>query len=352
MICYICKRKGRRLWRGRYRLDGQTKITEVPLRTSDKRVADQRLRDLVSETQLEDAGLIQPKSLRAAALRNLTEHLDDFVADLHTMKRSDKHVANVEFRVKRLIQDCEWKRAGDVSTDSFVTWRGRQTLAAKTLNDYLGAIASLLNWMKHKRRISDNALETVELVDTSGVETRIRRAFTDDEMERLLAVAGVYRPVYLMAVCTGLRRSELAGLLWSDLKLDATVPVVNVRKSIAKDGKDASIPLHVDLVSALRELRNGAGDEAPVFTRVPRIERFRRDLKKAGIAYVDSQGRFADFHALRKTFDTNLQRNGVSPRVVMELMRHSDIRLTMETYTDASRLPTGEAIKILPSFNG
>jgi len=242
MICYICKRKGRRLWRGRYRLDGQTKITEVPLRTSDKRVADQRLRDLVSETQLEDAGLIQPKSLRAAALRNLTEHLDDFVADLHTMKRSDKHVANVEFRVKRLIQDCEWKRAGDVSTDSFVTWRGRQTLAAKTLNDYLGAIASLLNWMKHKRRISDNALETVELVDTSGVETRIRRAFTDDEMERLLAVAGVYRPVYLMAVCTGLRRSELAGLLWSDLKLDATVPVVNVRKSIAKDGKDASIP--------------------------------------------------------------------------------------------------------------
>jgi integrase len=206
--------------------------------------------------------------------------------------------------------------------------------------------------MKHKRRISDNALETVELVDTSGVETRIRRAFTDDEMERLLDVAGVYRPVYLMAVCTGLRRSELAGLLWSDLKLDATVPVVNVRKSIAKDGKDASIPLHVDLVSALRELRNGAGDEAPVFTRVPRIERFRRDLKKAGIAYVDSQGRFADFHALRKTFDTNLQRNGVSPRVVMELMRHSDIRLTMETYTDASRLPTGEAIKILPSFNG
>lgn len=124
-----------------------------------------------------------------------------------------------------------------------------------------------------------------------------------------------------------------------------------MRKSIAKDGKDASIPLHVDLVSALRELRNGSGDEAPVFTRVPRIERFRRDLKRAGIAYVDTQGRVADFHALRKTFDTKLQRNGVSPRVVMELMRHNDIRLTMKTYTDASRLPTDEAIKTLPSFN-
>ena len=83
----------------------------------------------------------------------------------------------------------------------------------------------------------------------------------------------------------------------------------------------------------------------------PRIKRFRRDLKKAGIEYIDAQGRIADFHALRKTFDTNLQNNGVAPRVVMELMRHSDIRLTMKTYTDASRLPTDEAIKSLSSFN-
>lgn len=206
--------------------------------------------------------------------------------------------------------------------------------------------------MADKKRISGNPLESVKPVDTSGVETRIRRAFTDEEMERLLAIAGIYRAVYLMAACTGLRRSELKGLLWGDVKLEAPKPVVNVRKSIAKDGKDACIPLHVDLVSALRELRNGAGEETTVFPRVPRIERFRRDLKRAGIAYIDAQGRVADFHALRKTFDTNLQRNGVSPRVVMELMRHSDIRLTMKTYTDASRLPTDEAIKTLPSFNG
>ena len=351
MIFYLVKRKGRRLWRGRYRLDGQTRITEVPLRSSDKRVAEQRLRDIVSELEQEIAGFLPPKLVREAAVRNLSEHLDDFGADLRAMKRSAKHMANIEYRVRELIRECGWKRVGDVSTDSFVSWRQRQALAAKTLNDYLSAITSLLNWMKHKRRVAENPLETIEKVDTSGVETRVRRAFTDEEMQRLLAIAGMYRAVYLMAVCTGLRRSELAALLWGDLKLGTATPVVNVRKSIAKDGKDASIPLHTDLVAALRELRNGAGDEVPVFQRVPRIERFRRDLKKAGIEYSDARGRVADFHALRKTFDTNLQRKGVPPRVVMELMRHSDIRLTMKTYTDATQLPTTEAIRTLPSFS-
>jgi hypothetical protein len=37
--------------------------------------------------------------------------------------------------------------------------------------------------------------------------------------------------------------------------------------------------------------------------------------------------------------DTRLQRAGVSPREAMELARHSDIRLTMKTYTDVGQLP-------------
>jgi integrase len=83
---------------------------------------------------------------------------------------------------------------------------------------------------------------------------------------------------------------------------------------------------------------------------MPRIERFRRDLKKAGVIYCDAQGRVADFHALRKTFDTHLQLNGAMPRVTMELMRHSDMRLTMKTYTDATLLPIAEAVNALPSY--
>jgi hypothetical protein len=43
---------------------------------------------------------------------------------------------------------------------------------------------------------------------------------------------------------------------------------------------------------------------------------------------------------------------GVPQRVVMELMRHSDMRLTAKTYTDAGMLPVDATITKLPSLNG
>ncbi len=39
---------------------------------------------------------------------------------------------------------------------------------------------------------------------------------------------------------------------------------------------------------------------------------------------------------------------GVAPRVAQAAMRHSNIALTMETYTDARLLDTAEAIEALP----
>ncbi len=39
---------------------------------------------------------------------------------------------------------------------------------------------------------------------------------------------------------------------------------------------------------------------------------------------------------------------GVSQRIVMELMRHSDMRLTAKTYTDAHTLPVSDAVSKLP----
>lgn len=55
-----------------------------------------------------------------------------------------------------------------------------------------------------------------------------------------------------------------------------------------------------------------------------------------------------DLHALRKTFGTALVLNGEQPRVVMEAMRHSDLKLTMKLYTDAGQLPVGAALGRLP----
>ncbi len=63
-----------------------------------------------------------------------------------------------------------------------------------------------------------------------------------------------------------------------------------------------------------------------------------------------TQGRRVDFHGLRHTLATRLAVAGVQPRVAMELMRHSDMRLTQKVYTDASLLPTFDAVTSLPSL--
>ena len=90
----------------------------------------------------------------------------------------------------------------------------------------------------------------------------------------------------------------------------------------------------------------------PVFAPImPDMETFKADLEAAGIDFVNAKGRSADFHALRHTLATNtLALAGTPPRVAMEIMRHSDMRLTAKTYTDSGLLPLSDAVSKLPSF--
>jgi integrase len=351
MIDHLHKRG--RIWWWRYRPHGEHgKAEDISLRTPDRQVAERKRTEFVAEKEREAAGIIPPKSLRDAAQKRLSEHLQDLLADLAAQGKGEKYRANIEHRGGALIQGCGWKAAKDVTADSFQTWRKSQSLSAKTLNDYLEAARRLFNWMEKHGRLVGNPLRSVEKVGTQGRETRHRRAFTDDEMKRLLhAVPDDRKAIYLLAVYTGLRRSELSALRWGDVALNAVQPFVSVRASTTKNHKSASLRLHDDAVVALRAIkRETAGDGDTVFSRFPRIERFRRDLVKAGIVYVDTQGRFADFHCLRKTFCTNLARAGVPRRTAMSLMRHSDGKLTDNIYTDENQLGTWSAVEALPSF--
>lgn len=78
----------------------------------------------------------------------------------------------------------------------------------------------------------------------------------------------------------------------------------------------------------------------------------RGNCPGAGIPFVDESGRRAGLHSLRKTFGTALALNGEHPRVVLEAMRHSDLKLTMKIYIDAGQLPVGAALKRLPWNRG
>ncbi len=123
MINTIYKPRGSRIWRWKFRLRPQDgKIQDVSLGTSDKQMAETFRGERLREKEHESAGFIPAKATRDAALRNLENPLPDFRGDMRRRGKSEKYLANLEFRVGRLIADCGWNTAQDVSADSFQAW--------------------------------------------------------------------------------------------------------------------------------------------------------------------------------------------------------------------------------------
>ena len=137
---------------------------------------------------------------------------------------------------------------------------------------------------------------------------------------------------------------------FTQVKLDAATPTVTVRAETAKNKTEESVCLVPKIVEVLKahQPKKWLPEDLVFPSGIPRNRRLQKDALANGIVYQDKHGRFADFHALRYTWATFLQRNGVAHRFAMKLMRHSDIKLTTKVYTDETQLPIHDSIKGLP----
>lgn len=268
--------------------------------------------------------------------------------DLKTKQRSPVYIKDLKSRFSKVAKDCHWKFYRDIQADHFIEWRSQYEASPKTLNEYLNAANAFLNWMVRFGRVVDNPLRVIEKINTDGKQ-ELRRALTDDEFSRLLEVSEDYYLVYLTAVYTGLRLSELMQLIVADVKLGEERPYLIAQASTTKNGKKATVPLHPRLVEEFESALKGKRVEERVFPQYTQPDRrFRRHLRAAGIERIDAAGRKLVFHSLRNTFATRLARQGVSQRLAQELMRHSDPRLTANIYTNAAHLPTFDAVENMP----
>jgi hypothetical protein len=138
------------------------------------------------------------------------------------------------------------------------------------------------------------------------------------------------------------------------MHLDAVQPVTLVRAATTKDRKPAKIYLGRQLVTKLKELFSPAlpSNTCVLVGRIPTMKQMREHLAAAGIAYVDDQGRRLDFHALRKTFNTNLGIAGASDAERMKLARLKSHRLMMENYNDSEKVPVADVLAKMPKYRG
>jgi hypothetical protein len=99
-----------RLYRGRYRLEEDSKSIEVPLKVTDKQVALSKMERLVREAQQERYGIIPPRGLTAALATPLAIHLKEFIAELQKLGRDERYVE----QRKSALPVCSQNAAGNL----------------------------------------------------------------------------------------------------------------------------------------------------------------------------------------------------------------------------------------------
>ena len=154
----------------------------------------------------------------------------------------------------------------------------------------------------------------------------------------------------LLALNSGLRLGELCALRWSDIDLHAGFLRVErevqrlyekgCTKLIVQPPKSESslrrIPLPADILSLLAAHKPKTagsvclltGTAAPLEPRTMQ-NRYRALLKRSGVPY-------RNFHALRHTYATRCIEQNVDVKSVSEMLGHSDVRITLQTYVHVS----------------
>ena len=360
---------------------------------TDRAATEEIARKLESDAKLRQRGIIDKsqEQVVAQSRRSLSEHVEEFLQYVRARKpdaHAERYLVQVKSRLEAFGDFAQLGSLADLNGDrvaAFITQLQQKKLSGITVNEYLGTLKAFTRWAVTTSRLASDPLAAMKKKDASRIEKkRPRRSLTIDEVGALLSAART-RPVrelriirtgpnagqftakikpsvfaraerigqerflaYLLALWTGLRRSELRALQWGDIRLDTLPARIELRASTTKAKRADSIALHPQVIEALRAYR--PADAKPVDTilsGVPGMKALRGDLKLAGITEKTESGR-VDLHAMRKSLGTFLSANAVPLRLAQAHLRHTDPRLTANVYTDERALPVAAAITALP----
>ncbi|HEV2114663.1 MAG TPA: site-specific integrase [Terriglobales bacterium] len=188
----------------------------------------------------------------------------------------------------------------------------------------------------------------MSLVRVPGCTKRERepRVLTADECRSILGYLNdPWRTMVLVAMCLGLRVSEILGLKWSDFDFTRNMVLVQRAWVVGAIGdvktrySRKQMPLDASLVVALLSYRPKYECCEWVFanpdTNRPWWAHHIQQQRIAPAAVKANVGAGIGWHTFRHTYSSMLRNLGVDVKVQQELLRHADIRTTMNTYTQA-----------------
>jgi len=199
----------------------------------------------------------------------------------------------------------------------------------------------------------------MELVKVKGATMRKRqpRSLTVEEFRNFINyLEEPFRTMALLCCCLGLRISECLALKWSDVdwidgKLTVERGIVCQQVDDVKTSESRKkLAISPELLNALKGWKQTTQFSSPndwMFASPVQLGRlpwsydqvWRKYQKAAGQAGIGGLGT----HSLRHTYRSWLDSVGTPVGVQQKLMRHSDIRTTMNIYGDAATAEMAEA---------
>lgn len=201
----IYRPRGRKLYYIAFRDPGTKRRVVVPGYV-DRDATRAKATDLERQAARRAAGIEPPERV----LPDIADH----AANLAAMGRDPTWCTTVQQRIEKVKSAVP-----SLDPQAIASWIASNCAAKQTAKQYRGIMSAYLG------------VRVADLGSTGGASRAARRSLTHDEARRLLAASPPYRRlVYLVAMTTGLRRSELRRLVWGDIRdshivlMDTTTP--------------------------------------------------------------------------------------------------------------------------------
>jgi integrase len=217
-----------------------------------------------------------------------------------------------------------------------------EAVKPSTVNKELNCLKAVLN-----KAVSWGYLKEHPLRGLKGLKEppgRLRY-LTPEETTRLLEACDTppyLRPIVEIAMHTGMRRSEIIAIRWSDVDLRRRT----ITLTHTKNNERRVIPINDTMAAVLRSWPRVVGTDVlfpdlngPMVTRA-----FERACRKADVPNLR-------LHDLRHTFASYLAMGGFNLRAIQQLLGHKDLRMTAR-YAHLSDDHLQEAVKSLDTALG
>lgn len=214
--------------------------------------------------------------------------------------------------------------------EDFKRFRFEEEAENRTINMELKTLRSIFNLAKNWGYTKENPTDGIRMLKITNHITP--RFLSEGEIKKLLDNCdGWLYPIFYTFLNTGMRKSELLNLEWSDMDFDRRKIIIRVKDNWRPKTSEREIPINNGLFDLLKKHKETTKRGSYVFHNKEGIRIAENRLRKRLMALTKRCG-FPDvtkLHTLRHTFASHLVMKGVDLPTVKKLMGHSKIETTM-----------------------